>query len=574
MKKLKRKNKKTSRSLLKILAVLLLTALNWQAILSIGESFAYYTDIEISSGNIYSASVLDFSLRSGQADFIPPAQNMIPGTSTARDIYITKLGELDFKYRAYSEPVGGLCNSDLYNTLQLKVWYNWYDATGTKHMDLKYDGLLKDFYINQNDPDLQIYNSHPYYPNPFYAENEHWLYFQITLPEDIGNLQNKTCQFKFVFDGWQTDFNSLLPGFSDTEEILNTISTGDWMPKVTVIYPNGGEIWYMVPDNCPDIPACSAWCQQHGMNENCQYPIEWTAINKIGPDMDLWIDIYYSVDSGQTWMAQIADNTENDGIFWWKIPYDPSYISDHARIKVEAIHKEYSFLTDWDMSDDDFCPPMLSINEILNWGQPEPTSTQDFDRDEEIEIILPPFVNDTLSDRDTEDNNGASRTNNSTSSEELPSNPVEPQADQNPTTTDQNLDIPSVDENAETTDDNVPATSQDVPEETADNEQDSDVSPEINPDQQENGSAAQEQDTTEGNQQEGQQTDQNQDELSDIPDGSNTIVSEESEEETNQSEDESNSSSTDEGSSSENQQDNPNGGQEASDNNQEEANLD
>lgn len=101
------------------------------------------------------------------------------------------------------------------------------------------------------------------------------------------------------------------------------------------------------------------------MNANCEYPVQWSATNLIGPDMDLLIDLYFSRDSGASWLSQFATNTENDGIFWWKIPYDSNYITSHGRIKAVATHKDYSFLTDWDMSDADFCPPMLTLEEIM-----------------------------------------------------------------------------------------------------------------------------------------------------------------------------------------------------------------
>ncbi|MCD6178136.1 hypothetical protein J7K03_02720 [bacterium] len=512
--KRKKQNKRINRgtitkSFLKIFVILLLVALNWQGILAIGRTISYFNDTEDSKGNIYSASTLDFSLRSGQSNFIPPAENMTPGASTARDIYITKLGSLDFKYRGHSEPVDDSCDLDLYNALWLKVWYNWYDEGGTKHTELKYDGLLKnfdDFDTNPDDPDLRIYNSHPYYPNPFYAENEHWLYFQITLPEDACGLQNKSCQFKFVFDGWQPEFSDPSMGFSDREEIFNTVATGDWIPEVTVIYPNGGEIWYMVPDSCPSIPSCSAWCVAHGMNENCQYPIKWTAINKIGSDQDLWINIYYSVDSGNTWMTQIADHTENDGIFWWKIPYNPAYTSDHARIKVEAVHKRCLSLINWDMSDEDFCPPMLSLQEILamqmdsqgayNTQSPEDQTTP------EITVLPQPtstqdIYQENISDNSTSTDEGATTTDNqatkdepastteeyststqpvsttSTSSESETSEP-EPQnilldvPESDSTSTDENISS----ENAQTTQDMVDESQSEEPDNQTDKNQD------------------------------------------------------------------------------------------------------
>jgi hypothetical protein len=103
----------------------------------------------------------------------------------------------------------------------LKVWYNWYDGVG-KHMDLKYDGLLKDFDLIA-DSDLQIPNSHPYYPNIFYGPDEHWFYFSITYPSEALELTGKQCQFKFAFNGWQTNLLDSSSGFSDTEEIYSTL---------------------------------------------------------------------------------------------------------------------------------------------------------------------------------------------------------------------------------------------------------------------------------------------------------------------------------------------------------------
>jgi len=397
-------------SILKIVIFSMIVGLNWTGLSAVIETIAYYNDIEQSPVNNYTASTLDFSLRSGQTNFVPleKALNMKPGDTVARDIYIKKEGDLPFKYTAISKPVEGLCDLKLYDALQLKIWYNWYDATPTepnyhehRHMALKYDGLLKDFNLralNPDDPDLQIPNSHPYFENVFYGPDEHWFYAsQIILPAAVSaELQNKTCQFKFVFNGWQINLGDNSSGFTDTEEILSTIATGDWMPDVTVIYPNGEEVWYLVPDSCPSTPWCSLWCQAHGMNADCQYPLQWTATNKIGPDMDLLIDIYFSADGGTNWMAQIVNDTNNDGIFEWKIPYNMSYVTSHGRIKVEATHKDYSFLTDWDMSDADFCPPLLTLEDLLNWEEPpveeEPITEEEPAPEESIEEAVDEVV--------------------------------------------------------------------------------------------------------------------------------------------------------------------------------------
>jgi len=241
------------------------------------------------------------------------------------------------------------------------------------------------------------------------------------------------------------------------------------------------------------------------MNENCQYPIKWTAINKIGSDQDLWINIYYSVDSGNTWMAQIVDYTENDGIFWWKIPYDLAYTSNHARIKVEAVHKRCLSLTNWDMSDEDFCPPMLSLQEILAMQMdsqgtyntqspedqttpeitvlPQPTSTQDIYQENIPHNSTSTDEGATTTDNQATKDEPASTTEEyststqpinttSTSSEPETSEP-EPQnildvPESDSTSTDENI----FSENAQTTQDIVDESQSEEPDNQTDKNQD------------------------------------------------------------------------------------------------------
>jgi len=158
---------------------------------------------------------------------------MDPGELVARDIYIKKEGSLPFQYDAYSDPIFGSCDSEFYELLELKVWYNWYDGVG-KHMDLKYEGPLKDFDLT-TDPDLQIPNSRPYYSNVFYGSDEHWLYFSITYPSEAPELTGQQCQFKFIFQGWQTNLPDSSFGFSDTEEIYNTLIDSIFVEEEPII---------------------------------------------------------------------------------------------------------------------------------------------------------------------------------------------------------------------------------------------------------------------------------------------------------------------------------------------------
>jgi len=223
------------RPLLKIAFSLIIIGFSLTGLLSIGQTYAFFSDGVDSNGNIFTAGTLDLTLRSGQGNFIPPeiADDMSPGQSVTRDIYIKKEGSLPFQYNVHLEPMPDSCDLEFYDLLELKVWYNWYDDT-EKHMDLKYDGLLKDFELT-TDPDLQIPNIHPYYTNVFYGPDEHWLYFQIIYPSEAEEKSGGSCQFKFVFNGWQTNLPDSSSGFSDTEEIHSTLIDSIFVEEEPII---------------------------------------------------------------------------------------------------------------------------------------------------------------------------------------------------------------------------------------------------------------------------------------------------------------------------------------------------
>lgn len=108
---------------------------------------------------------------------------------------------------------------------------------------------------------------------------------------------------------------------------------------VRVIIPNGGEIWWV----------------------GRTYDLTWTTHNLVC-SADSLVSIWYSNDSGTTW-GNIVTSTENDGVYSWRIPlylengtyYVPS---EHARIKVVTQCSETLLTNGWDMSDNDFCPPI------------------------------------------------------------------------------------------------------------------------------------------------------------------------------------------------------------------------
>ena len=133
---------------------------------------------------------------------------------------------------------------------------------------------------------------------------------------------------------------------NDTEASSgNTFSAKVWSnsPSVTVIYPNGGEIFYILET----------------------VTIEWTATHPDG-DLPLTIDIDLSSDSGQNYnyhIATIEQNSQGDNQYDWFIPYEPELISDNCRIKITAT--DPGGLSSWDESDEDFCPHLPPPPEVV-----------------------------------------------------------------------------------------------------------------------------------------------------------------------------------------------------------------
>ena len=302
-------------SILKIIVFSIIIGLNWTGILAVGKTLAYFSDTESSNANI-TVAALDFSVPSNPApDFSP---DITPVQNSFRTINLENNGNLDFEYEVRVEDVvGDLCG---YLTLQD-------DLTGDVW-------LLNDFVS----------------ATTTFSEKLSWT-FTAQLTNNNESLQNQTCNFNFVFDGWQPELCEPNSGFSDNEEIANVITSGVWSPEVTVIYPNGGEIWYLVPPGYA-YPGFG------------QYELLWEAVSPIYDGLQLAIDIWFCKESGANCFHQIVSGTENDGSYWWTLPYESDFMTDEARIKVVAT--DPGGLTGEDMSDVDFCPPMLTMDDLAD----------------------------------------------------------------------------------------------------------------------------------------------------------------------------------------------------------------
>ena len=323
---------KIEKTILKIISLFLIIGLNCSGIFGVGETMACFNDKEISENNIYTAGTLDFSLFSPHDNFVPKikVENMKPGDEVSRMIQVLQEGNLPFKYTIRTEKISG--DDNFCDALELKVK----PEGEIKYLDVGGNSLMN-FYL----PEMEMINP---------PGIDTWQ-FKISLPRDASNdLQNKTCEFKFVFEGWQDNVENYEEnGFDDVEEIENSFSFsgGQNSSWVRVGYPNGGEFWRI------------------GQARN----IQWTTGNFDNCNGELKIDIWYSANSGKvgSW-ANIVKNIEDNisHSYNWKVSLflpkegGGNYLtaSAKARIKVVATCSNDSTITAWDMSDDDFCPPI------------------------------------------------------------------------------------------------------------------------------------------------------------------------------------------------------------------------
>jgi predicted ribosomally synthesized peptide with SipW-like signal peptide len=236
------------KSLLKIVFSLIIIGFSLSGLLSIGQTYAFFSDSVGSNGNIFTAGILDLSLRSGQSNFVSDAQNMQPGNQVNRDIYIGKTSiSSPLKYKVSYELIGG--NENFCNQLQLKIQYDHYfdlpsGGYDNRDMRLKYDGPLtslvdltnEDFIIPHSDDQFDID------PND---GTEQWFYYSIILPSTIADIyQGQVCNFNFVVKAWQDNIGDYGDGgFTDVEELENTIKAGYWDPPVVLneFLPNAGS---------------------------------------------------------------------------------------------------------------------------------------------------------------------------------------------------------------------------------------------------------------------------------------------------------------------------------------------
>ncbi|MFC1625784.1 hypothetical protein ACFL1Q_02000 [Patescibacteria group bacterium] len=162
------------------------------------------SDSEISTGNIFTATTLDFTQNqtsnNSPISLLFNIAGLIPGGFDIEAVRIKKEGEMDFNYRFTAIQTAG--DGNFCQSLTIMLVQNWV---------IKYEGtisnLLIDDHINENGID-------------------DWIVL-VKLESDNQTLAQKECQFDFVFKTWKTDPNET-NGFYDEEILTNRVTSGNW----------------------------------------------------------------------------------------------------------------------------------------------------------------------------------------------------------------------------------------------------------------------------------------------------------------------------------------------------------
>ena len=187
--------KKINQILNKIIVLIVMISLSWVGSLAIKQTFAYFSDIETSLENTFSAGTLDFSLEE-----ISNSESDDEDDEIGKTIQIKNRGSISFQYTVQTEKISG--DNAFCEALQL---------TASLDNEIKYTNSLLGFTSATT---------------TFSNTTDDWI-FTVTLNNNDPNLQGKICTFDFVFDGWQKNTDHNTSGFFDTEKISNTITMGN-----------------------------------------------------------------------------------------------------------------------------------------------------------------------------------------------------------------------------------------------------------------------------------------------------------------------------------------------------------
>ena len=191
------------KSFTKIIAISLITAMNWSGLSAVFGTVAYFTDSVEVTGITITAGSLDFS--ASGAGFASTA--LLPDGSNAatQTISLANTGSLGLQYRIApqydaADPLCGnlLIRDDSTTTFELLASYA--AATGTLEAGVS-------------------------------GERSFEIKLSPAVAEDA-SLQNRRCDLVMEITAWQLDFSQPTQGFIKTQTIADAVITGQWTPSL------------------------------------------------------------------------------------------------------------------------------------------------------------------------------------------------------------------------------------------------------------------------------------------------------------------------------------------------------
>ncbi len=188
----------------------------------IGTAAAYYTDRE-RGGSDGSSVPLDFILEATSWELAADASDLDPGESVTKTIRVVDDASFStpFKYGVKTVPTAG--DLAFCAALQLEASMDGVPA---------YTGPLLDF---------------DFWPVTFDPAGSLWT-MRVFLPADASVNDGESCEFNFLYQGWQERFSLFPQGYHDEEVVSDRLATTTTPPPIIGCSPgfwkNHQEIWF------------------------------------------------------------------------------------------------------------------------------------------------------------------------------------------------------------------------------------------------------------------------------------------------------------------------------------------
>lgn len=208
----KKKKNKMFNSIKKIIATLLVVGMNWSGLTAVFGTYAMFSDSEASADNIFQAGTLDFAVQHSWSydpdSTCDPQTEICPGWGLTDTVSLATAGTLDFQYTISIVNAAEAASSTM---------------------------PLCD-YLMVNGVPLETFASAPVQHS---TSSVQALVFSLT--DDDAALQDQTCNFGYLIQGWQTDGAGYGQGFFVEKIISSSIASDPWMVEAPVVENETGD---------------------------------------------------------------------------------------------------------------------------------------------------------------------------------------------------------------------------------------------------------------------------------------------------------------------------------------------